>query len=153
MSADLSHVSAGYQTVTPSLTAKDAAAAIRFYEQAFGAVLTFKMTDPKTGGTAHAEFRIGNSMLMISDEYPKFGCLTPAEGRGGGFMIYVPDVDSAYEQALAAGASEIDRPADQFWGDRTGRVGDPFGYRWTLAQKIKDVPEEEIARLAADWQG
>lgn len=153
MSADLSHVPAGYQTVTPSLTAKDAAAALRFYEQAFDAVVSFKMADPQTGGTAHAEFRIGNSTMMISDEYPKFGCLAPAEGRGGAFMIYVPDVEAAFEQALAAGAVEIERPSDQFWGDRTGRVADPFGYRWTLAQKIKDVPEEEIARLAADWQG
>lgn len=153
MSASLNHIPAGYQSVTPSLTVKDAAKALEFYEKALNAVINYKMADPRTGGTAHAEFQIGNSTLMISDEYPDLGFSAPEVGKGGSFMIYVPDIEAAFEQAVGAGAAEVQQPEDQFWGDRTARVNDPFGYRWTLAQKIRDVPEEEMARLAADWQG
>lgn len=153
MSASLKHIPSGYQSVTPSLTVRNAAEALKFYEKAFDAVINYKLTDPRTGGTAHAELRIGNSTLMISDEYPDLGFTAPEVGKGGSFMIYVPDIEAAFEQAIEAGATEVQPPEDQFWGDRTARVTDAFGYRWTLSQKIRDVPEEEIARLAADWQG
>lgn len=143
--SDLSHIPEGYHSVTPSLTSKDANASLRFYAEAFGAVEVFRLPDDKTGGVAHAEFQIGNSKMMISDEYPSFGCLAPEFSKGGIFMIYVPDCDVAFEKAIAAGAKAIREPADQFWGDRTAQVADPYGYRWSLAQKKSDPTPEEIA--------
>ena len=149
----MNHVPEGYHSVTPSLTVRDAPAAIDFYTKAFDAVESFRMPEAKSGQIMHAEFRIGNSTLMISDEYPDWGAVAPEIGKGALFMIYVPDADAAFAQATAAGATAIMPPADQFWGDRCGRVADPFGYRWTLAQKVKDVPAEEVTRLAAEWEG
>lgn len=151
-SSTLPHVPPGYGSVTPSLTAKDASAALKFYEAAFGAVLGLRLTDPQTGGVAHAEFRIGDSTLMISDEYPGYNCFAPAVGQGGLFMIYVADVEAAFQQALQAGATEVQPPTDQFYGDRTARVNDPFGYRWTLAQRVKEISEAEMVKLMAEWQ-
>lgn len=153
MSTALSQVPAGYHTVTPSLTAKDAGAALKFYEEAFGAVVGLRLADPQTGGVAHAEFRIGDSTLMISDEYPNYHCYAPEIGKGSSFMIYVPDVEAAFQQALKAGAQEVQAPTDQFYGDRTARVNDPYGYRWTLAQRVKEVSEAEMIRAMAEWQG
>ena len=143
--SDLSHIPEGYHSVTPSLTSRDADASLRFYAEAFGAVEVFRLPDEKTGGVAHAEFQIGNSKMMISDEYPSFGCIAPEFSKGGTFMIYVPDCDAAHQNAVAAGATSLEVPADQFWGDRTARVADPFGYRWSLAQKKSDPTPEEIA--------
>lgn len=143
--SDSSHIPEGYHSVTPSLTAKDANASLKFYSDAFCAVEIFRLADDKTGGVAHAEFQIGNSKLMISDEYPSFGCLAPEFSKGGAFMIYVPDCDAAFAQATAAGATPISEPTDQFWGDRTAQVADPFGYRWSLAQKKSDPTPEELA--------
>lgn len=143
----------GYHTVTPSLTAKDASAALKFYEAAFGAVLGLRLDDPKTGGVAHAEFRIGDSTLMISDEYPSYNCFAPEIGKGGAFMIYVADVEASFQQAIKAGGIEVQAPADQFYGDRTARVNDPHGYRWTLSQRVKEVSEAEMTKLMAEWQG
>lgn len=143
--SDLSHVPDGYHSVTPSLTSKSADSSIKFHAAAFGAMEHFRLTDEKTGGVAHAEFRIGNSIMMISDEYPDFGSMAPALGMGGSFMIYVPDCDACFAQAVTAGATVITAPTDQFWGDRTGSVADPFGYRWTVAQKKSTPTPEEMA--------
>lgn len=153
MSTTVSHVPAGYQSVTASLTAKDASAALKFYEAAFGAVLGLRLTDPQTGGVAHAEFRIGDTTLMISDEYPAYNCYAPEVGKGGAFMIYVPDVEVAFKRAIDAGAIEVQPPTDQFYGDRTSRVNDPHGYRWSISQRVKEVPEAEMTKLMAEWQG
>ena len=142
--SNLPHVPEGYHTVTPSLTSKDADAAIKFYEAAFDAVEHFRLTDELTGGIAHAEFRIGDSPLMISDEYPELGSFAPEEGKGGLFMVYVPDCDTVFGQAIAAGATVVTEPTNQFWGDRTAMVTDPFGYRWTIAEKIASLTPEEI---------
>jgi PhnB protein len=151
MKDDLSHLPDGYHTLTPSLTVRDGAGALDFYQRAFNAVETYRLAEPGSAKIMHAEFRIGDSVLMLSDEYPEWGSLAPAIGKGGSFMIYVKDVDAAFAQAIAAGATEIMAPADQFYGDRSGRIADPFGYRWTLAQRVRDVSPEEIARLAAEW--
>jgi PhnB protein len=151
--SDMSHIPEGYHSVTPSLTAKDANAALDFYAKAFGAEEVFRLPDEKSGGVAHAEFRIGNSAMMISDEYPSFGCVAPEFSKGGAFMIYVPDCDAAHERAVAAGATSLEGPADQFWGDRTARVADPFGYRWSLAQKKSDPTPEEIAEGMRNFGG
>ena len=146
-----SHIPEGYHSVTPSLTARDANTALDFYARAFGAEVKFKMDDPSSGKVAHAEFQIGNSKMMISDEYPDYGAIAPEIGKGGAFMIYFPDVDAAFAKALAAGATSIQEPTDQFWGDRTGKVSDPFGYRWSLAAHVRDVSPEEMDAAMKAW--
>lgn len=146
-----SHIPEGYHSVTPYLIVDRAVDAIRFYGEAFGAteVLTMPMGD--SGKLAHAEVRIGDSHVMLADEFPDMGLLGPLK-RGGAtasLMIYVADVDSAFKQALSAGAKEERAPEDQFWGDRMGTLVDPFGHRWTLATHVEDVPAEEMGRRAA----
>lgn len=148
MSAD--PIPEGYHSVTPSLTARDAKAAIDFYTRAFGAELLFKLEEP-SGKLGHAEFRIGNSRMMISDEYPELGSVAPEIGKGGTFMIYVADVDAAFAQAVAAGAKAVQEPKDMFWGDRTANLHDPIGYRWTLASHVRDVPQEEMDAAMKAW--
>ncbi|HWT12449.1 MAG TPA: VOC family protein [Allosphingosinicella sp.] len=144
------HIPEGYHSVTPYLIVDGAAEAIRFYAAAFGAteVLRMAMGEDKI---AHAEIKIGDSHVMLADEFPDMGLLGPRK-RGGAtasLMIYVEDVDSEFAKALAAGASEERAPADQFWGDRMGTLVDPFGHRWTLATHIEDVSDEEMGRRAA----
>jgi PhnB protein len=153
MNTALAHVPAGYHSVTPSLTVKDGKAALAFYTKAFAAVERFRLTDPKTGGIAHAEFAIGDSALMLSDEYPEWGCLAPEIGQGGSFMIYVADVEEAFVRAVNAGVTVITPPADQFYGDRSARLADPFGYRWTLAQRVREVPPEEMEKAMEECMG
>ena len=141
----------GYHSVTPSLTVADAAGALDFYVRALGATEILRMKDPDSGKIMHAEFQIGDSRLMISDEYPDWGAVAPGHGKGGLFMVYLDDVDAAFVRALDAGATALQEPADQFWGDRTARIADPFGYRWTLATHVRDVSEAEMATAAAEW--
>jgi uncharacterized glyoxalase superfamily protein PhnB len=148
---DLSHIPTGYHSVTPSLTCRDAPAALKFYHQAFDAEVTLRLDDKEPGKIAHSEFRIGNSTLMLSSEYPDFGSFAPEIGQGAAFMIYVPDCDAAYQKALDAGAESTVPPTDQFWGDRTASISDPHGYRWSLAQKVKDMSEEEVGQAAQEW--
>ena len=140
----------GYSTVTPYLTIKGAAEAIDFYKKAFGATEVFRM--PMGDTIAHAEIRIGDSHIMLSDEYPDMDMLSPPS-RGGAtssLMLYLEDADSAFEQAVAAGAT-AERPVeDQFWGDRMGTVVDPFGHRWSLATHTEDIEPEELQRRMAE---
>lgn len=140
----------GFHSVTPSLTVRDGAAALAFYSRALDAKEHYRLPGPD-GKIMHAEFQIGDSRLMISDEFPDWCALAPEVGKGGLFMIYVADVDAAFARALAEGATELQPPTDQFWGDRTARVADPFGYRWTLATHVREVPPEEMAKGAAAW--
>lgn len=139
-----------FHSVTPSLTVRDAAAALDFYTRALGATEHYRIPGPE-GKVAHAEFQIGDSRLMLSDEFPEWDACAPEVGKGGLFMIYVEDVEAAFAKAVKEGATALLEPTDQFWGDRTARVADPFGYRWTLAQKVRDVSPEEIAKAAAEW--
>jgi PhnB protein len=142
----------GYQTVTPSLTIRGAAEALEFYKNALGAVELFRMAGPD-GVIMHAEMQLGDSRVMLSDEFPDWGCLSPQTigGSSGALMIYVPDVDAALAKAVAAGATVMQPATDQFWGDRSGTIKDPFGHRWSLATHREDVPLEEINRRAAEW--
>lgn len=139
----------GYHSVTPYLIVDGAAEAIRFYEQAFGATEVLRM--PMGDKIGHAEVKIGDSHVMLSDEWPDYGKLGP-KSRGGstaGLMIYLEDVDAAFERAVAAGGV-VERPVeDQFYGDRSGTIVDPFGHSWTLSTHIEDVPEEEMQRRMA----
>jgi len=138
-----SHIPSGYHSVTPSLTVKNGAEALKFYAAAFGAEEHYRVPDEASGKLLHAEFAIGNSVIMMSDEFPEMGALAPAVGKGGLFRIYVPDADAAFARALEAGATVLTPLEDTFWGDRVGRVADPFGYRWTLAHKLETEPTEE----------
>ncbi len=136
----------GYHSVTPYLTIDGAEEAIRFYERALGATEMLRL--PMGGKIGHAEIRIGDSMVMISDEWPDYGKLGP-KSRGGAtssLMVYVEDVDAAFDRAIAAGGT-VERPVeDQFYGDRSGSFTDPFGHSWTLSTHVEDVPEDEMRR-------
>jgi len=140
-----------HRTVTPYLTVNDAAAALAFYGRAFGAEETLRLNMPD-GKIAHAEFKIGASNFMISDEYPHPNSTSPARLGGSPVKLhlYLADVDASFARAIAAGATETMPPADQFWGDRMSSVVDPFGHHWMLATHIEDVdPSEFQSRMEA----
>ncbi len=135
----------GYHTLTPFLTVRDAARAIEFYKQAFGAVERGVMKGPD-GKVMHAELKIGDSIIMLSDEFPEFGTLSPQSTGGSpmGLHIYVDGVDAAFDRAVKAGA-EVEMPVmDQFWGDRYGKLKDPFGHKWSIATHTKDLSMDEM---------
>jgi PhnB protein len=141
----------GYHTVTPYLTVNGAARAIEFYEKAFGARQVFRLDGPD-GKVGHAELQIGDSRIMLADEFPQMGGKSPQTlgGTPVSIMLYVEDVDKVYKQALGAGAKE-DRPVqDQFYGDRMGSVIDPFGHKWFVGTHVEDVPPEELKRRSAE---
>ena len=145
----VSPIPEGYHSVTPYLVMKNAAGAIEFYKRAFGAVELFRMPGPgdKVG---HAEIMIGNSPVMLADEYPDMGFKGP-ESLGGtavSLMVYVDDVDKIYRQAIAAGGKELRPLQNQFYGDRSGTLSDPFGHVWTISTHVEDVPEDELAQRA-----
>ena len=135
----------GYHTLTPALTVRDAARAIDFYKQAFGAIERGVMKGPD-GKVMHAELMIGDSVLMLADEFPQYGALSP-QSIGGSAMtlhIYVDGVDAAFDRAVKAGA-EVEMPVmDQFWGDRYGKLKDPFGHKWSIATHTKDLSMDEM---------
>jgi PhnB protein len=147
-----SHIPAGYQSVTPSLTIRGAAKALEFYKKAFGAEEMYRLPGPGDK-IMHAEFKIGNSTMMMSDEAPEWKALSPQAigGCPSSFLIYVPDVDAAMEKAVKAGATPFMPVADQFWGDRMGALTDPFGYRWSLATRKETLSEEEIQKRFKVW--
>jgi PhnB protein len=147
----VNHMPQGFHTVTPYLVVADANAALQFYTEAFGARELYRL--PMGDKVAHAEFMIGDSRLMISDEWPDMDIYGPTK-RGGAttaFMIYVPDVDAAFDRAVQAGG-RVDKPIEnQFYGDRSGTIVDPFGHKWTLATHVEDVAPEEMERRMAEW--
>ncbi|MGE3491617.1 MAG: VOC family protein [Vicinamibacterales bacterium] len=137
----------GYHTLTPYLVCQGAADAIKFYEQAFGATETARMPGPG-GSVMHAELRIGTSMLMLSDENPERGALSPKTVGGSpvSVFIYTEDVDALFARAVKAGAQGVAPPADMFWGDRFAQLVDPFGHSWAMATHKEDVSPEEMGR-------
>jgi PhnB protein len=137
----------GYHTLTPYLTVKDAARAIEFYKKAFGAQERGVMKGPD-GKVMHAELKIGDSIVMLADEFPEYGSLSPQSsgGAGMGLHIYVDGVDAAFDRAVKAGA-QVEMPvSDQFWGDRYGKLKDPFGHKWSIATHTKDMSADEMKR-------
>jgi PhnB protein len=135
----------GYHSITPALTVRDAERAIEFYKQAFGATQRGVMKGPD-GKVMHAELQIGDSILMLSDEFPEFGALSPQSAGGSSTLlhIYVDGVDAAFDRAVKAGA-EVEMPVmDQFWGDRYGKLKDPFGHKWSIATHMKDLSMDEM---------
>jgi PhnB protein len=148
--AKVKPVPEGYHTITPSLVCKNGAQAIEFYKKAFGAKEKFRMDGP--GGTVgHAELIIGDSNFMLSDEFP--GMATAPTGLGGSYLfLYVEDCDTVFNRAVAAGAKVTMPLANQFWGDRFGRLTDPYGYNWGVATHVEDVAPDELERRAKEWQ-
>ncbi len=140
----------GYNSVTPYLSVRDAKTALDFYARAFGAELVLKLDMPD-GSIAHAEIRIGDSILMMSEENPEWGNRSPLALGGSpvSMMIYVPDADASFRRAIEAGATEVRPVEDQFYGDRSGTLKDPYGYQWTLATHIEDVSTDEAQRRMA----
>ncbi len=137
----------GYHTLTPYLTVRDAMRAIEFYKQAFGAQERGVMKGPD-GKVMHAELMIGDSIIMLGDEMPEYGALSPQSsgGAGMGLHIYIDGVDAAFDRAVKAGA-RIDMPvSDQFWGDRYGKLTDPFGHKWSIATHTKDLSVDEMKK-------
>ena len=139
----------GYQAVTPYLIVSGASRALDFYTQVFGATELMRMAGPN--GVAHAEIRIGDSVVMLADESPDMGYKGPVALGGSpvSLMLYVTDVDATFQRALAAGAVQQRPVQDQFYGDRSGTLEDPFGHVWTIATHIEDVAPDEIDRRLA----
>lgn len=137
----------GFHGATPYLCCRDAARALDFYRAAFGAVETMRLAEP-SGRIGHAEFKIGDAVIMVSDEYPEMKVVSP-QALGGtpvALHLYVPDVDRFCARAVEAGATLARPPADQFYGDRAAQLQDPFGHRWSIATRIEEVSTEEMQR-------
>jgi len=139
----------GYHSVTPYLIVKGAADAIDFYRRAFAATELMRMPNPN-GKIAHAEIRIGDSAIMLADEHPEMGHRSPLSlgWAGVSLMIYVERVDEVFKRAVASGAKELQPVKDQFYGDRSGTLQDPFGHQWTVATHVEDIAPDEMRRRA-----
>ena len=142
----------GFHTLTPSFTFKDSKKAIEFYKKAFGAKVLDLMPDPSGRRTMHATIQIGNSIVMMGDEMPgSENCSKSAETLGSSpisLYIYVPNADTAFNQAVAAGGTAVMPVADMFWGDRCGSLKDPFGYSWMIATHKQDLTTDQIKKGA-----
>lgn len=143
----------GYHTATPYLIVKEAAKALEFYKRAFGAAETMRMAGPK-GKIMHAEIKIGDSPIMLAEECPEMGAISPQSlgSSSISLLLYVENVDALTSQAIAAGAKVLRPVQNQFYGDRSGTVEDPFGHHWTIATHIEDLTFEEIQRRAASFK-
>jgi PhnB protein len=144
----------GYPRVTPYLCVDGGSAAIDFYVSVLGADERMRMPAPG-GKIGHAEVRIGDSIVMLADEFPDIGWRSPKSLGGSpvAISVYVEDVDAVFRRALEAGATEIRAVEDQFYGDRSGQFEDPFGHRWHVASHVEDVPPDELSRRAAEAMG
>ena len=142
----------GYHTVTPSLFVAGAAKAIDFYKKALGAEELMRFPGPD-GKIMHAEIKVGDSIIMLADEMPDMGGRSPKSigGTPVSFFVYGENVDAAWKRAVDAGAREVQPLADQFWGDRTGCLEDPFGHHWWLAQHLEDLTPEQIRKNAEQY--
>jgi len=148
MASNVKPIPAGHHSVTPSLMIAGADQAIAFYKKAFGAEEVGRMTGPGGHGILHAELKIGDSFLFLTDVFPGMGGHEPRALGGSPVSIhlYVDNVDAVFAKAVAAGAAAKMPPADMFWGDRFGMLTDPFGHEWSLATHIEDVSHEEAVR-------
>jgi len=135
----------GFHTVTPSLVVRNAAEAIDFYKKALGAEEIMRMPDP-SGRISHAELKIGDSIIFLSDEFPNMPTTSPQTlgGCTGGFYLYVPDVDKSFQRAVDAGGKATMPVSDMFWGDRFGQFTDPFGHTWSISTHTKDLSPQEM---------
>jgi PhnB protein len=145
-------IPAGYHSITPYLYIKGAGDALAFYKKAFGAVELFRIAGPD-GKVGHAEIKIGDSIVMLADEFPEMGARGPKTlgGTAGSLLIYLENVDARFQQAIDAGAKATRPVQNQFYGDRSGTLEDPFGHVWTLATHIEDIPPDEMGKRAEAW--
>ena len=150
MSSKVKPIPEGYHSITPYLIIKGAADAIEFYKRAFGATELFRMAQPD-GKIGHAEIKIGDSPIMLADEFPEMKHLGPQSlgGTAVSLLLYVDDVDTIFPQAISLGGTEQKPLQDQFYGDRSGTLKDPFGHIWTIATHTEDLSPEEIGKRAA----
>ncbi len=141
------YISEGHHTVTPYLAVKDGVKALEFYKKGFGATEIYKLLMPD-GRLGHAEIRLGDSLIMLSDEFPEFGGTAPPTLGGSpvNIHLYVEDVDAFFKKAVAAGAKERKPVMDQFYGDRSGQLEDPYGHLWWVATHKEDVSPEEMQK-------
>lgn len=147
-------IPAGHHAITPHLVIKGAAEAIDFYKRAFGTEELSRMPFPAKDGTmklGHAELKVGDSRLFLADEFPDYGSVGPSDGRSPVTIhLYVTDADAAFARAVEAGATVAMPLADMFWGDRYGKLIDPFGHHWSIAEHLEDLtPEQMRERMAA----
>lgn len=142
----------GFHSATICLTVKDSVAAIEFYKKALDAQELFRMPGPDGKTTMHAEIKIGDSIIMLNDEFPKMNCLSPQSvgGASAGVYLYVPNVDATTKKAAESGAKIMVPATDMFWGDRMSSIEDPFGHRWTIATHIKDLTPEDMAKISQE---
>jgi PhnB protein len=143
-----------YETLTPYLIVRDAAGAMEYYKKAFGATELFRMAHP-SGKLLHAELQIGKSRVMLADEFPEINARSPQSYGGSpvGLLLYVDDVDGFYERAVEAGARAVRPVQNQFYGDRSGGLEDPFGHIWHVATRLEDVTPDEMRRRYAEAMG
>jgi uncharacterized glyoxalase superfamily protein PhnB len=148
----ISPIPEGFHTITPTLIVDGAAAAIEFYVRAFGAVELFRAASPDGEKIMHAMIQIGDSKVMLGDEFPDWGCRGPRSvgGTPVSLHLYVEDADAFYEAAVAAGVTATMPICDAFWGDRYAKVVDPFGHEWAIASRKRIVGDEELAKAAQD---
>ena len=155
MAQNVKPIPDGQHTVTAGLVHRQASKAIEFYKKAFGAELKTNMTMPD-GKVMHAEMRIGDSTVFITDEFPEWSpdhkSPQAAGGVTGSLYLYVQDADAAYKRAIDAGAKPLMPPADMFWGDRFGKVIDPFGHHWGIATHKEELTPQEIQKRQAEWE-
>ena len=144
-----------YPRVTPYLHIDGASEAIDFYTRVLGATERMRMPGDAPGRIGHAEIQMGDSVIMLADEYPDMDILGPRSVGGASVTlhVYVEDVDAVFRRAIDAGARPLEEPADQFYGDRAGQFEDPFGHRWNVASQIEEVSAEELERRMADVTG
>jgi PhnB protein len=149
--ANVKPIPDGYPQVTPYLIVDDAAGAINFYGNVLGTTERMRMPGPD-GRIGHAELQLGDSGIMLADEYPEMSGPSPKSLGGSPVTVsaYVEDVDAAFKRALDAGAKELRPVENQFYGDRSGQFEDPFGHRWSISTHVEDVPPDEMAKRAAE---
>jgi uncharacterized glyoxalase superfamily protein PhnB len=142
----------GCHSVIPHLVVKDGAGAIEFYKQAFGATELSRLSGPDGKSLLHAELRIGGGRVYLCDERPESGCAAPKAGGGTSVTlhVFVADVDAAFARAVEAGGTVVVPVTDMFWGDRFGKIRDPFGHEWSLASHLEDIPPEEMPARAKE---
>ena len=152
MKMEVNAIPEGYQNITPVLVVKDGLKAIEYYKKVFGAVDNGTMMMPDGKSVAHAELMIGNSKIMLSDEFPEMKCLSPKSIGGSPvyLYLYVEDVDKTFNLAVSEGAKILDPVKDQFWGDRHGSIQDPFGHIWSISTRIKELSKEEMKKAAEE---
>ena len=152
MAGKVRAVPEGHHTVTPHLIIKGAGEAMDFYKKAFGAQEVMRMPGPGGRGVGHGELKFGDSYIYVAEEFPDMKCLSPKSlgGTPVGIHLYVDNVDAAFKQALSAGCKETMPLTNMFWGDRFGKLADPYGHEWSLAQHMEDVPPQEMAKRAEE---